>query len=87
MYSLQIGKNARNALFSVCVYVCMWKLATLATVSSLNNMRHTLIICRSKDNADFFNAKNNPRQGFKKERIATLFASNSLSLHKKYFRI
>lgn len=23
MYSLQIGKNARNALFSVCVYVCM----------------------------------------------------------------
>lgn len=24
MYSLQIGKNARNALFSVCVYVCMY---------------------------------------------------------------
>ena len=23
MYSLQIGKNARNALFSVCVCVCV----------------------------------------------------------------
>ena len=59
MYSLHTGKNARKALFSlcVCVCVCIKKLATLAAVSSLNNMWHTFIICESKDNANSFMQK------------------------------
>lgn len=81
MYSLRIGKNARNTLFSVCVCVC-------AAFSSLNNMWHThSSFAEAKIMQIFLMQKNNPRQGFKKERIATLFASNSLSLHEKYFRI
>ena len=50
MYSLRIGKNARNTLFSVCVCV-------RSVFVAKQYVAHTFIFCRSKDNANFFDAK------------------------------